>query len=267
MLEVMEDADQLEYEARFKQLGSALTESRVALAPTSRDPQEEQRAKRTELSTDVGVPNYATPLGRELHCTTGHRPGLRRRCFQVGCERSMRHLLAAALFCWLAGPHLAGAEEPGTVAFAQLGPIVVHGNEADNLLLGAGVFHIRDGTSAAGTIEYRFGRKVFVAGLSLGLMANVDGGLFGYVGTYGDLSYKRIYFTPQIAMGGYHTGDSSDLGGVFQFRLSLDIAYRFDNGHRLGVRVAHISNAGVNEQNPGEEELFLTYSIPVGPYL
>ena len=179
----------------------------------------------------------------------------------------MRHLLAAALFCWLAGPHLAGAEEPGTVAYAQLGPIVVHGNEADNLLLGAGVFHIRDGTSAAGTIEYRFGRKVFVAGLSLGLMANVDGGLFGYVGTYGDLSYKRIYFTPQIAMGGYHTGDSSDLGGVFQFRLSLDIAYRFDNGHRLGVRVAHISNAGVNEQNPGEEELFLTYSIPVGPYL
>jgi hypothetical protein len=188
MLEVMEDADQLEYEARFKQLGSALKESydlpfmtRVALAPTSRDPQEEQRAKRTELFTDMGVPNCATPLGRESHRTTGHRPGLRRRCFQLGCERPMRHLLAAALFFWLAGPHLAGAEEPGTAAFAQLGPIVVHGNEADNLLLGAGVFHIRDGTSAAGTIEYRFGRKVFVAGLSLGLMANVDGGLFGYV--------------------------------------------------------------------------------------
>ena len=68
-------------------------------------------------------------------------------------------------------------------------------------------------------------------------------------------------------MGGYHTGDSSDLGGVFEFRLSLDIAYRFDNRHRLGVRAAHISNGGVNEQNPGEEELFLTYSIPVGPYL
>ena len=51
-------------------------------------------------------------------------------------------------------------------------------------------------------------------------------------------------------MGGYHTGDSSDLGGVFEFRLSLDIAYRFDNGHRLGVRAAHISSGGVNEQNP-----------------
>jgi hypothetical protein len=179
----------------------------------------------------------------------------------------MRYLLAIVLFLSLACPELAGADEPGTTAFAQLGPIVVHGNEADNLLLGGGVFDIRDRTSAAGTIEYRFGRKVFVAGLSLGLVANTDGGLFGYVGTYGDLSYRRIYFTPQIAMGGYHDGDSSNLGGVFQFRLSLDIAYRFDNGHRLGVRAAHISNGGVNEQNPGEEELFLTYSIPVGPYL
>jgi lipid A 3-O-deacylase len=179
----------------------------------------------------------------------------------------MRHLLAPILVFWLAGPDLAGADEPGTTAFTQLGPIVVHGNEADNLLLGAGVFDIRDRTSAAGTIEYRFGRKVFVAGLSLGLVANTEGGLYGYVGTYGDLSYRRIYFTPQMAMGGYHDGDSSDLGGVFEFRLSLDIAYRFDNGHRLGVRGAHISNGGANEQNPGEEELLLTYSVPLGPYL
>jgi hypothetical protein len=64
------EADQLGYEARFKQLQSALKESydlpfmtRVALGPTSRDPQEEQRAKRTELVTDMSVPNYAAPSG------------------------------------------------------------------------------------------------------------------------------------------------------------------------------------------------------------
>jgi lipid A 3-O-deacylase len=179
----------------------------------------------------------------------------------------MSRLVVTVLLLSVAVSALACADEPGTTAFAQLGPIVVHGNEADNLLVGAGVFDIRDETSGAGTIEYRFGRKVFVAGLSLGLMANTDGGLFGYVGTYGDLSYKSIYFTPQIAMGGYEEGSSSELGDVFQFRLSLDVAYRFDNGHRLGVRVAHISNGGVNEQNPGEEELLLTYSVSLGPYL
>ena len=49
--------------------------------------------------------------------------------------------------------------------------------------------------------------------------------------------------------------------------MSLDLAYRFDNGHRLGVRAAHISNASIHERNPGEEELLLTYSFPLGPYL
>jgi lipid A 3-O-deacylase len=182
----------------------------------------------------------------------------------------MRHLLAAALFGALAvavGPDVARAADPGTTAFAHLGPIVVHGNEADNFLLGAGVFDLRHHASAAGTIEYRFGRKVFVIGPTLGLMANTDGGLFGYVGVYGDLSYKHLYVTPQLAMGGYHQGGSQDLGGVFQFRESLDLAWRFDNGHRLGIRAAHISNASIYDINPGEEELFLTYSLPLGPYL
>ena len=179
----------------------------------------------------------------------------------------MRYLLSLAMGVLSVASGSACAEEPGTTAFAHLGPVVVHGNEADNLLLGAGVFDLRHHASAAGTIEYRFGRKVFVIGPTLGLMANTDGGLFGYVGVYGDLSYKKLYVTPQLAMGGYHQGSSQDLGGVFQFRESLDIAWRFDNGHRLGIRAAHISNASIHDINPGEEELFLTYSFPLGPYL
>ena len=180
----------------------------------------------------------------------------------------MRCLLPIALLSVLSVTfNVARADEAGTTAFVHLGPIVVHGNEADNLLLGAGVFDLRHDSSAAGTIEYRFGRKVFVLGLTLGLMANTEGGLFGYVGTYGDLSYKKFYVTPQLAMGGYHEGSSQGLGGVFQFRQSIDLAYRFDSGHRLGIRAAHISNAGIHDNNPGEEEVLLTYSFPLGPYL
>ena len=182
----------------------------------------------------------------------------------------MGHLLVAGLLYALAaafGLDLVRADEPETTAFAHLGPIVVHGNEADNLLLGAGVFDLRHDISGAGTVEYRFGRKVCVVGLALGLMANTEGGLFGYAGVYGDLSYQKLYVTPQLAMGGYGEGSSQDLGGVFQFRQSLDIAWRFDNGQRVGIRAAHISNAGIHEINPGDEELFLTYSFPLGPYL
>jgi hypothetical protein len=182
-------------------------------------------------------------------------------------ENQMRHLLCPAIGFLLVAISPACAGQPETTAFARLGPIVVHGNETDNLLLGVGAFDLRHHASAAGTIEYRFGRKVFVLGPALGLMANTDGGVFGYVGVYGDLSYKRLYITPQLAMGGYHQGSSQDLGGVFQFRESLDIAWRFDSGHRLGIRAAHISNASIHDINPGEEEVFLTYSFPLGPYL
>ncbi|HEX6113122.1 MAG TPA: acyloxyacyl hydrolase [Geminicoccaceae bacterium] len=183
-------------------------------------------------------------------------------------KRMIPPLLGLALFMALSATATAArADGADTTASARVGPIVVHGNEADNLLLGAGVFDLRHDPSGAGTVEYRLGRKVFVVGLALGLMANTDGGLFGYVGAYGDLSYKRLYVTPQLAMGGYGEGGSKDLGGVFQFRQSLDVTYRFDNGHRLGIRAAHISNASIHDINPGEEELLLTYSVPVGPYL
>jgi lipid A 3-O-deacylase len=180
----------------------------------------------------------------------------------------MRYFFGFALLCVASvAPAAARADAPGTTAFARFGPFLIHGNEADTLLLGAGAFDLRDERSPAGTIEYRFGRKVFVAGFSLGLVANTRGGLYGYVGLYGDLSYKSFYLTPQLAMGGYHEGASSNLGGVFQFRESLDLTYRFDNGHRLGVRAAHISNADLHERNPGEEEILLIYSFSLGPYL
>jgi hypothetical protein len=184
-------------------------------------------------------------------------------------KHALRRLLALALLGMTLSVVASAAHADGadTTAFAHLGPILVHGNGADNLLLGAGAFDLRHDPSGAGTVEYRFGRKVFVVGLALGLMANTDGGLFGYVGAYADLSYRKIYMTPQLAMGGYGEGSSQDLGGVFQFRESLDLAYRFDNGHRLGIRAAHISNASIHDINPGEEEVLLIYSFPIGPYL
>lgn len=180
-----------------------------------------------------------------------------------------RGLIVASFGLALLGGNPAAAEDAATTVFATLGPIDVHGNEVDTLLVGAGVFNIRgdEKKTPAGTVEYRFGRKLFVVGLTLGVMANTEGGGFGYTGIYSDLSYKNIYLTPQLAFGGYHEGDSKDLGEVFQFRMSLDLAYRFANGQRLGLRGAHISNAGIHVSNPGEEEILLTYSFPLGPYL
>jgi hypothetical protein len=70
-------------------------------------------------------------------------------------------------------------------------------------------------------------------------------------------------FTPVVAVGGYHQGGSKDLGGVFQFRVGLGLSYQFEDESRIGIRLDHISNAHTHQENPGEEEVLLTYSIPL----
>ncbi len=157
--------------------------------------------------------------------------------------------------------------QESTVAY-QIGSLAIHGNDVDAFMMSLGVFDVMDNeTSAAATLEYRFGRKLSIIGPAIGGMANAEGGMFGYFGIYSDVSIGDVFLTPQLAMGAYREGGSRDLGGVFQFRQSVDLAYRFDSGHRLGARVAHISNAGIHDRNPGEEEVYLTYSLPFGPLL
>ena len=95
------------------------------------------------------------------------------------------------------------------------------------------------------------------------MLANTDGGVFGYGGVYIDLTWGDIVITPLVGLGGYAEGDSKDLGGVFQFLASGTVAYVFPNGSRLGVRLGHLSNAGIHDDNPGEEDLMLTYSLPL----
>jgi lipid A 3-O-deacylase len=141
-------------------------------------------------------------------------------------------------------------------------------NSPNYLILGVGAFDLFEenvvdhNRSAAGTVELRLGTKLLGIGPALGLLANVDGGVFGYGGLYFDLPFGPIVITPLGAIGGYRQGDSKDLGGVFQFRASITAAYQFENASRLGVELGHISNAHIHEENPGEEDAFITYALP-----
>lgn len=159
----------------------------------------------------------------------------------------------------------ARAQEPREV-FHRLGPIEVLGDTPSYAEIGLGVFDLfgeGDGrTSGAAQIQLRWGRKLYFIGPVVGLMVNTDEGLFGYGGIYADLAYGNVIFTQLLGLGGYSQGDSKDLWGVFQFRIETGIAYEFDGGTRIGARFAHISNAGIHEYNPGEEELYITFALP-----
>ena len=154
--------------------------------------------------------------------------------------------------------------------FHRLGPIEILGDALSYAEVGLGAFDVfteRDGSaerSGVAQIQLRWGQKLYFIGPVIGLLGNTDGGVFGYGGIYADLAYGNLVVTPVLAAGGYSEGGSKDLGGVFQFRLELGVAYEFDDGTRIGVRLGHISNAGIHDDNPGAEELFITFAIPFG---
>lgn len=76
---------------------------------------------------------------------------------------------------------------------------------------------------------------------------------------------NSIYVTPSFGAGLYTQGDSDlDLGSVIEFRSQLEAGYEFNNAHRVGAAFGHISNASIDEDNPGTEILNLYYHIPTG---
>ncbi|HEY5461396.1 MAG TPA: acyloxyacyl hydrolase [Deferrimonas sp.] len=113
----------------------------------------------------------------------------------------------------------------------RVGPIEVLGDGRNYLDVGAGIFNWRNNLekrSLAGRVELRIGKK------------------FVFVGP---------------AMGIYRRGNSINLGGPLEFRESLEIAYRFTDRCRAGVSVAHISNAHLYMDNPGQQDFLISSSI------
>jgi hypothetical protein len=155
-------------------------------------------------------------------------------------------------------------DTPNVYSFGDLDLL---GQSPHYLDVGVGVFDVfeRKSTSrrsAAGRVEFRVGHKIYGIGPAVGFLANTDGGAYGYGAVYADLKYHELVFTPLAGLGAYHEGDRSDLGGVFQFRLALGVSYQFADKSRAGLTLAHISNAGIHDENPGEDEIYLSYSLP-----
>lgn len=157
------------------------------------------------------------------------------------------------------------AEARSLTTFRRFGNWRIYGNGPNYLALGAGAFNLPSKGNkgyGVGRLEVRFGKKLFFIGPAIGLLVNADGGFMGYGGIYADIAYKRLVITPCVGAGGYENGEGKDLGGPFEFRSSLTLAYQFDNLSRLGVQIAHVSNADLRQKNPGEQDLLLTFDIP-----
>lgn len=160
-----------------------------------------------------------------------------------------------------------GVDMAGAQSASGPAGLTVLGEEPSYLDLAAGVFdipiHRGAVTTGEGRIEFRYGEKLFYIGPAVGVLVNGKGGVYGYGGFYGDIAFDRLVVTPLAAVGAYRRGDGPDLGGTLEFRLSINAAYELDDKSRLGLQIAHVSNGGIHQRNPDENEVLLTYAIPL----
>ncbi len=126
--------------------------------------------------------------------------------------------------------------------------------------------NLKDNQAFEGRLEWRGGDadKLWIFKPLAGAMATSDGAVYGFAGVLVDVYFgNRIVMTPSFAPGLYSNGGGKDLGHVIEFRSAIELAYRFDDRSRLGIGISHMSNAGIGDQNRGEETIYVTYSLPI----
>ncbi len=140
------------------------------------------------------------------------------------------------------------------------------GEETGFLALGAGYYDFDGGDDDAADfrLDYRHGQGLYFVKPWVGLQATSDGAVWGGGGIYIDIPiYERFYLTGTFGAGGYSDGDGKDLGHTIEFRSQAEATYRFENGMRLGVAISHLSNAGLDDRNPGVNILSAMYILPL----
>ena len=156
---------------------------------------------------------------------------------------------------WLGGFVLAAALAPSLGAKAK---------DPAFLTIGAGVFDLNDDeTTGAVSLEYFGDGRLWIFQPMIGAMVTFDGAMYGYAGLGVDLFFgRRVVLTPSFAVGAYIENGGKDLGHPVEFRSGVKLAYRFNDLSRLGIDFHHLSNAGLDDLNPGANQLLITYSLP-----
>lgn len=165
--------------------------------------------------------------------------------------------LAYALSCFALGAALNGpamAQDMGSTEDSSL------------ISFGVGAYDVNDDdTTADFRLEYRHGKPLFWQVKPwFGAEATAEGSVWGGGGVLVDINVGDVYFTPNFGAGLYGQGGSDkDLGSAIEFRSQIEAGYKFQNEHRVGVAFGHISNASIDDHNPGTEILNLYYHVPV----
>ena len=113
--------------------------------------------------------------------------------------------------------------------------------------------------------EFRLGRNWVGIHPWLGLGWATDGAVFAGGGILYTIGLPRSEWqvTAGVGPGYYERHEGVDLGSHLEFCTFAEISRNMPWGHRVMVRMMHISNGGLTERNPGNELLLLGYAMPL----
>jgi lipid A 3-O-deacylase len=133
---------------------------------------------------------------------------------------------------------------------------------ADTLGFAVGSYDFDGSRSATDfRVDYEYDTSVIVDHLKpwLGVQATTDGSLWLGGGVLYDWQFADSWhLKPGLGVGYYSRGSSDlDLGHPVEFRSQLEIAKDINAQNSLGLAVSHLSNADLDDRNPGVEVLSL----------
>jgi lipid A 3-O-deacylase len=162
----------------------------------------------------------------------------------------------------------------GATAFAagSAAPVpVVRSLRQTEVLLHAGLIGIADGEAVDNfvSLEARWHRDWHRLRPWGGVTLVDSGSWFAGAGAIYDIPLSRH---ARLALGSgpfYYTAEENDddLGFRLEFYSFAELSWEWSRERRLGLRVGHLSNAGLGRRNPGTETLSLLVSLPLGHVL
>ena len=130
---------------------------------------------------------------------------------------------------------------------------------------GLGAFDfLHNYTAGEGRLELRFAQSFFYIKPSIGTFFTTKGSVYTYFALRGEIPLGRFLLIPIAAVGDYEKGNGKDLGAHIEFKTGAELDYVFSNGLRVGPAFDHVSNAGIGKKNPGEENILLMVTVPIG---
>ncbi len=116
--------------------------------------------------------------------------------------------------------------------------------------------------SFAARMEYRSGTKIWILKSFTGFMVNSDFAGYIFSGFFVDIPITpNLFITPSFAPGIYSKARSKNLFLLLEFRSQIEIAFQINGSSRIGLSFNHISNASLGKDNPGVENLAITYAF------